>query len=108
MFIFCKQEPPCLSSLDSLKITPKTLTLPVDLTHMLSQDVFYLSSISILLSVFPACVVPVNLPLIKVLLGAKHQARIFVWIWVIPQCWDTICDGVPVTSVNLQHSLSLT
>ena len=31
-----------------------------------------------LLSLFPVCFVPVILPLIKVLLGSKHQARNFL------------------------------
>ena len=36
-----------------------------------------------LLSVFPVCVVPVILPLIKVLLGSKRQARNFLDIYIL-------------------------
>ena len=92
---------------------PKTPTLPFDLTYMLSPlllptlprpqpsplisptcfplwshpqaipFVLCLSSISMLLSVFPVCVVPVILPLIKVLLGSKRQALNFLDIYIL-------------------------
>ena len=93
--------------------TLKTPTLPFDLTYMLSPlllptlprpqpsplisptcfplwshpqaipFVLCLSSISMLLSVFPVCVVPVILPLIKVLLGSKRQALNFLDIYIL-------------------------
>ena len=44
----------------------------------------------------------------KGLLEYIPHSAILGHVWVIPQSWDTICDGVLVTSVNLQHSLSLT
>ena len=59
-----------------------------------------------LLSVFPVCVVPVILPLIKVLLGSKRQALNFLDIYILVILVSK--QFATFLHISLSHSLHIT